>query len=72
MSAKPNTDYLQLKIPPEGITLEDAECAVISMVLQKTGWNKRRTCRILQISRPRLDRKIEKFQLNPVSSKKTK
>ena len=72
MSSKPQTDYLQLEIPPEGITLEDAEKSVINMVLQKTGWNKRRTCRILKISRPRLDRKIDKFQLAPADRKDKK
>lgn len=65
MSVKSTTDYLQLEIPPEGITLEEAEKSIIDMLLRKTGWNKRRTCRILQISRPRLDRKIEKFKLDP-------
>jgi len=34
-------------------------------VLEKMGWNRRRTSRVFKISRPRLARKIEKYQLKP-------
>lgn len=65
MSEKKETNYLQLEIPPAGISLDEGEKIIIDAVLKKVGWNKRRTCRILQISRPRLDRKIEKYNLKP-------
>jgi DNA-binding protein Fis len=32
-------------------------------VLAHTGWNKRRACALLEISRPTLDRKIEEYAL---------
>lgn len=52
-------------IPPHGVSLEEAEKAVIQEILRRSGWNKRRTCRILKISRPRLDRKIQLYNLRP-------
>ncbi|MBN1483048.1 sigma-54-dependent Fis family transcriptional regulator [candidate division KSB1 bacterium] len=64
LSEKKEKNYLHIEIPPEGVSLEDAEKVIIKQILKKTGWNKRRTCRILKISRPRLDRKIQKFNLN--------
>lgn len=65
LSEKKEKNYLHIEIPPDGVSLEDAEKAIIKQILVKTGWNKRRTCRILKISRPRLDRKIQKFELHP-------
>jgi two-component system response regulator AtoC len=59
---------LHIEVPPEGVSLEEAEKVIIQQVLKKTGWNKRRTCRILKISRPRLDRKIHKYDLSPDNS----
>ena len=50
--------------PAEGLlTLEQVEAAHIQRVLSHTGGHKGRTCEILGISRPALDRKIEKFRL---------
>jgi two-component system response regulator AtoC len=44
-------------------SLRDIERAHIVRVLMHTGWNKRRSCGILKITRPTLDRKIKEFQL---------
>ncbi|MCC7537654.1 MAG: sigma-54-dependent Fis family transcriptional regulator [Deltaproteobacteria bacterium] len=44
-------------------TLRDVERAHVERVLAHTGWNKRRACALLDISRPTLDRKIEEFRL---------
>jgi DNA-binding NtrC family response regulator len=41
-------------------TLDDLERAHVERVLRETGWNKRQTCRLLGISRPRLDRILER------------
>ena len=41
-------------------TLDDIERAHVERVLRETGWNKRQTCRLLGISRPRLDRILER------------
>jgi len=44
-------------------TLRELERRHIIRVLAHTEWNKRRTCAILDISRPTLDRKIEEYGL---------
>ena len=44
-------------------TIRELERHHITRVLAHTEWNKRRTCAILDISRPTLDRKIEEFGL---------
>ena len=44
-------------------TLREIERRHIVRVLAHTDWNKRRTCAILDISRPTLDRKIEEYGL---------
>jgi len=44
-------------------TLREIERRHIGRVLAHTEWNKRRTCAILDISRPTLDRKIEEYGL---------
>lgn len=49
------------------MSLDDGEKILIEAVLSNTQWNKRKTSQILKISRPRLDRKIEKYNLEPVS-----
>lgn len=56
--------FLHLEIPPEGFSLDEGEKLIIKMVLEKVHWNKRRTCKILNISRPRLDRMIKKYNLS--------
>ena len=49
-------------------SLREIERRHIVLVLQHTHWNKRRTCSILQITRPTLDRKIKEFRLEKPSS----
>lgn len=44
-------------------TLREVERAHVLRVLTSTDWNKRRTCAVLDISRPTLDRKIEEYGL---------
>jgi len=56
---------LKIDIPPDGLSLDDGEKILIGAMLERTGWNKRQTCGILHISRPRLDRKISKYNLEP-------
>jgi DNA-binding NtrC family response regulator len=45
------------------LPLDDVEKVHIKKVLQYTNWNKKKTSEILKVSRPTLDRKIEKYQL---------
>jgi len=47
----------------ELMTLREVESRHILKVLSHTGWNKRRSCSILQITRPTLDRKIKEYAL---------
>ena len=41
-------------------TLDEVERAHVERVLREAGWNKRQACRVLGISRPRLDRILER------------
>ncbi|MFQ5708722.1 MAG: sigma-54 interaction domain-containing protein [bacterium] len=66
LSVKKRATSVNIDIPSEGISLEEGEKKLIQAVLEKMAWNKRRTCQILKISRPRLDRKIAKFGLSPL------
>ncbi len=45
------------------LSLREVERRHIERALRATDWNKRRTCQLLEISRPTLDRKIEEFGL---------
>jgi DNA-binding NtrC family response regulator len=47
----------------EILPLREIERRHIERALRATDWNKRRTCHLLEISRPTLDRKIEEFGL---------
>jgi DNA-binding NtrC family response regulator len=45
------------------VPLRAVERRHVERVLTATGWNKRRACAVLEISRPTLDRKIAEFGL---------
>jgi len=45
------------------LPLSVVEQRAILRALKATGWNKKRTCQLLEISRPTLDRKIEEYGL---------
>jgi two-component system response regulator AtoC len=47
----------------DGDTLDDAERRHVIAILRRTGGNKRAACRILAISRPRLDRIVARHKL---------
>ena len=69
LSEKEHTKQFRIDIPPHGITLAEAEKEVIQEILDRFNWNKRRTSKILGISRPRLDRKIQLYRLTPQTQK---
>lgn len=56
-------DGQNIHIPAPGLSLSEGEKLIIQAVLTMNNWNKRRSSQILKISRPRLDRKIEKYGL---------
>jgi DNA-binding NtrC family response regulator len=49
--------------PPRLVSLEDMEREHVARVLEATGGHKSRTAEILGVSRPRLDRMIERYGL---------
>jgi len=65
MSEEKQTQHFKIEIPPGGLSLDEGEKILIRAILEKTGWNKRKTSHILNVSRPRLDRKIQKYKLSP-------
>ncbi len=62
-----NSKQLVIDIPKDGVTFEEVEKLLIAHTLRSTDWNKNKAARMLKISRPRLLRKIEKYELNPVT-----
>jgi len=58
-------DKIVLPMPETGIPFSEVEKQVVHQVLTMTGWNKSRAARMLHIPRPRLLRKIVKYQLSP-------
>ncbi len=65
MSERHDDKEFHMIIPPHGVTLEEAERELVKQTLKRNAWNKRRACKILKISRPRLDRKIQLYNLTP-------
>jgi DNA-binding NtrC family response regulator len=60
-SAKSEGDEMDGMMVVTDRTLKDLEREYILKVLTDTGWHKGRTCEILGISRPRLERRIDEF-----------
>ena len=56
---------LQLKLPPEGINLENLERDLILKALQKFEWNQSKAAQYLGLSRKTLIYRMEKFGLRP-------
>jgi two-component system response regulator AtoC len=49
--------------PPQDHSLDSIEKSHIIKILEAASWNKTKACEILKISKPRLDRKIEEYQI---------
>lgn len=58
-------DHLVIDLPSEGLPFDEYERRIIAHALERNEWNKSQTARELEISRPRLLRKIEKYDLDP-------
>ena len=50
-------------LPRELVPIKDVEMNYIQHVLSEMKGNKTKTCRVLQISRPTLDKKIKEYDL---------
>jgi len=61
-SEKKESKGLQID-SPKNISLDEGEKILIQETLDGMAWNKRKTCEMLKISAPRLDRKIRKYNL---------
>jgi two-component system response regulator AtoC len=55
---------IQITLPFESASLKNIERELIKSVLVRVSWNKSRASKILGISRPRLDRLIQKYRIN--------
>lgn len=65
----PASAYCSPPRPDSELTsLREMERDHIARVLARTGWHKGRTCEILGISRPKLERRIREFNLLPPES----
>lgn len=62
----PGKDKIVLSLPETGVPFTEIEKQVVLQVLTITGWNKSKAARLLHMPRPRLLRKIAKYELSPV------
>jgi DNA-binding NtrC family response regulator len=60
-------DRLVVEIPLRGLSFEEYERRVVQHALMRAKWNRSRAARELGISRPRLQRKIERYGLQPLA-----
>lgn len=56
-----------ISIPSRGRTLASVEAEAVRLTLELTGWNRSAAARILEISRPTLARKIDRYGLTPAA-----
>jgi two-component system NtrC family response regulator len=66
-NARSRVSAISLKLPDEGISLEDIEKEIIVQALEKHQGNQTRTARYLNISRKTLIYRMEKFGLMPAA-----
>lgn len=57
------TNRFTVAVPPSGLRFDEYEKRIIAFVLERNDWNRTAAARELGISRPRLKRKIEKYDL---------
>jgi DNA-binding NtrC family response regulator len=61
--AKSNGEKTALRLPPEGVNIEDVERSLVLQALERTGWNRAGAARLLGCSRDQIRYRIEKFGL---------
>jgi two-component system, NtrC family, response regulator len=62
---------IQLKLPDDGIDLEQVEKEILLQALEKNDWNQTRAAHYLNISRKTLIYRMEKFELNQAGDDKS-
>ncbi len=65
ISGATQTDRERGEPEPEWTRLKDVERAHILKMLNRTNWKKKKTCELLDITRPTLDKKIRDYGLKP-------
>lgn len=63
--ANETSTNIHITFPIESASLKNLEKELVKSVLVRVSWNKTRASRILGISRPRLDRLIQKYRITP-------
>lgn len=61
------TEGPAIRVPPDGITLEEAERQILRQTLVQVGGNRTRAAQLLGVSRPTVIRKIRKYELEGVA-----
>lgn len=61
---KAPVDRSSLKLPAEGIDIEEAERSLVIQALERTNWNQSAAARLLRCSRNQIRYRIEKFNLS--------
>jgi two-component system NtrC family response regulator len=69
-NAASRINSINLKLPDEGIDLEEIEKEILLQALERHQWNQTRAARYLNISRKTLIYRMEKFSLMPPESEK--
>jgi two-component system NtrC family response regulator len=67
-NSKSRITAISLKLPDDGIDLEEVEKEILLQALEKNQWNQTRAARYLNISRKTLIYRMEKFALAPPES----
>jgi two-component system NtrC family response regulator len=59
---------INLKLPEEGVDLEEIEKEILLQAIEKSGWNQTQAAKYLNISRKTLIYRMDKFSLTPPAS----
>jgi two-component system NtrC family response regulator len=67
--ARSRVSNISLKLPEEGISLEEVEKEILLQALEKHGWHQTKAAKYLNISRKTLIYRMEKYGLAPADEK---
>jgi two-component system response regulator AtoC len=56
-----------VKLPPEGIELEQLERSLVMQALERSGWNQTRAATLLGLNRDQIRYRIEEFKLERIT-----
>lgn len=61
--ARPTAQRSPMRLPPEGVNIEELERSLVVQALERTGWNRAAAARLLGCSRYQIRYRIKKFGL---------